>query len=48
VEWNPGIEGKILLLREGGISDPIGGDLDGYRACAREIEAAIQDILKGF
>ncbi len=48
VEWNPGIEGKILLLREGGISDPIGGDLEGYRACAREIEAAIQDILKGF
>ena len=48
VEWNPGIESKILLLREDGISDPIGGDLEAYRTCAHEIEAAIQDILKGF
>jgi hypothetical protein len=48
VEWNPGIESKVLLLREDGISDPIGGDLEAYRTCAREIEAAIQDILKDF
>jgi tRNA threonylcarbamoyl adenosine modification protein (Sua5/YciO/YrdC/YwlC family) len=48
IQWNPGIESKVSLLKEGGIFDPIGGDLEGYRACAREIEEAIQEILKGF
>lgn len=48
VRWNPGIESRVQLLRGEGISDPIGGDLDTYRSCAREIEEAIQKILEGF
>ncbi len=48
IQWNPGIESKIRLLSREGISDPIGGDLETYRACAREIEAAIQEVLEGF
>jgi len=48
VQWNPGIEHKVKLLREGGIADPIGGDRETYRACAREIEAAIAGVLEGF
>ncbi len=48
IQWNPGIESKIQLLTSEGISDPIGGDLETYRACAGEIEASIQKILEGF
>jgi len=46
-EWSPESEGKIRLLNERGIADPIGGDLSGYEACAVEIEKALTEILKG-
>jgi protein arginine phosphatase len=48
VEWNPGIESKIRTLASRGITDPIGGSVETYRACAREIETAIREILEGF
>jgi L-threonylcarbamoyladenylate synthase len=48
IEWDPEIEGKVRLLTEGGIADPIGGDIAAYRACAREIEGAVGRILDGF
>lgn len=48
VQWNPGIEPKVELVSEGGIADPMGGDLETYRRCAQDIEASIQAILKGF
>jgi hypothetical protein len=33
------------MLLEEGITDPVGGDLEIYRRCAREIEEAILGIL---
>jgi L-threonylcarbamoyladenylate synthase len=46
--WDPAIDSKVRLLAENGIVDPIGGDVETYRACAREIEGAIVRILEGF
>ncbi len=46
-EWSPGSEEKIRLLSDQGIADPIGGDVEGYRACAGVIERALIEILKG-
>ena len=48
VDWDPAIASKARLLAEKGIGDPIGGDLETYRACARQIEAGINEILEGF
>jgi len=36
---------RLDMLLEDGITDPVGGDLDTYRRCADEIEAAIVRIL---
>lgn len=44
----PGAGEKVSLLGEAGISDPIGGDLETYRKCAREIDEAVQKILRDF
>lgn len=41
-EWiedkTPGLTGKVRLLKEEGIDDPIGKPLDDYRYCAMEIK----------
>ena len=47
-QWTPGIRVPDPPPPERGILDPIGGDLETYRACAREIGAAIAAILEGF
>ncbi len=41
-----GDSGRIQLLASESISDPIGADIDGYRRCAEEIEAALLRILE--
>jgi protein-tyrosine phosphatase len=37
---------RIQLLASKSVSDPIGSDIDGYRHCADEIEAALARILE--
>jgi L-threonylcarbamoyladenylate synthase len=44
----PSVSSRILLLTPGEISDPVGSDLETYRACADEIEAAVERLLEGF
>lgn len=44
----PGLDRKLFLLSSRDISDPIASGIDGYRACANEIEAAVLTILEGF
>ncbi|HIA27343.1 MAG TPA: threonylcarbamoyl-AMP synthase [Planctomycetes bacterium] len=41
LEWNGTLEGRVFLINDTGISDPIGGDMDTYRRCADEIESAV-------
>lgn len=41
-----GIDGnKVSLLKEGGISDPFGGDTQTYRKCRDEITEAVNSIF---
>ena len=37
---------KVFLLREGGVSDPFGGDLDTYRKCRDQITDSINGIFE--
>lgn len=43
LEWNKSLEGKVHLITDNGISDPIGGNLETYRLCAGEIDDAISE-----
>jgi hypothetical protein len=42
------MERKLQLLSDRDISDPIGLDVNGYRSCAEEIEAGLEDIILDF
>ncbi|MGQ9589215.1 MAG: L-threonylcarbamoyladenylate synthase [Planctomycetota bacterium] len=42
---DPAERPKLSMLQEEGIIDPLGGDLEAYRECAREIEKAILRVL---
>ena len=42
------LRGKLGLLAERDISDPIGLDANGYRNCADEIEAGLEKIVESF
>ena len=44
-ELPPDRRPRLDMLLEEGITDPVGGDLEIYRRCAREIEEAILGIL---
>ena len=48
LQVSPHAQPKVQLLNEEGVSDPIGGDLETYRNCAREIETSVKEILKQF
>ena len=48
LQVSPHAQAKVQLLNEEGVSDPIGGDLETYRNCAREIETSVKEILKQF
>jgi len=40
--WDPGLAGRIHVISDTGISDPIGGDRETYRRCALEIERELE------
>jgi tRNA threonylcarbamoyl adenosine modification protein (Sua5/YciO/YrdC/YwlC family) len=40
-----GARPRLEMLLESGITDPVGGDIETYRVCAREIEEAVLRIL---
>lgn len=42
----PEAEKKTVLLCEGGVSDPFGGDLSVYRECFAEIRKALENLLE--
>ena len=42
------LRGKLSLLAERDISDPIGLDVNGYRICADEIETGLEKIVESF
>ena len=42
------MERKLRLVAERDISDPIGLDINGYRNCADEIDAGLEEIMRGF
>ncbi|MFQ5654754.1 MAG: L-threonylcarbamoyladenylate synthase [Planctomycetota bacterium] len=51
IQWHPEIVTKVHLIREEGIPDPIGGDIDAYEGCAADIEEALsrtwlQEVLE--
>ena len=48
LQVSPHAQAKVQLLNEEGVSDPICGDLETYRHCAREIEPSVKEILKQF
>ncbi len=48
VQSDPSAEEKTRLLNEGGVVDPIGGDVDTYRNCADEIERGVRRVLESF
>jgi protein-tyrosine phosphatase len=43
----PAARPRIDQLSPEGITDPVGGDMETYRQCAREIDAAIRRVLGG-
>lgn len=44
IEHNfPDAAGKLQLINDTGVSDPIGGDAEIYRRCAEEIERALEN-----
>lgn len=46
VEAFPELEPRVALLDPDGVADPIGGSLEVYRACAQQIEAALEPLLE--
>ena len=42
----PDVESRLELISTDGISDPVGGSLDLYRRCAREIETNVLRLLE--
>jgi protein-tyrosine-phosphatase len=44
-ELPPHARPRIDQLADEGITDPVGGDIETYRQCLREIDAAIRRIL---
>lgn len=44
-ELEPSERPRLDMLREDGVVDPVGGDLETYRQCLRDIEEAILGIL---
>ena len=42
------MERKLLLTAERDVSDPIGLDINGYRSCADEIDAGLEEIMREF
>jgi len=44
-DMDPGARPRLEMLLEAGITDPVGGDIETYRSCAKEIEKAILRIL---
>jgi len=44
-ELDPKARPQLDMLEEDGIVDPVGGDIETYRQCAQEIEAALERIL---
>ena len=47
LELVPEAERKTKLLAPGGIPDPVGEDLEGYRQVLRQIEKALREIWRG-
>jgi tRNA threonylcarbamoyl adenosine modification protein (Sua5/YciO/YrdC/YwlC family) len=45
--WRPASAPILALLSAEDILDPIGSDLDAYRACADQIETAVKHIIEG-
>jgi protein-tyrosine phosphatase len=43
--WWPELAGKVTLIDEAGIPDPIGGPVELYRECADRIEARLDGII---
>lgn len=44
-EIEPAKRPRLEMLSSDGVNDPVGAGLEAYRACVREIEAALLDIL---
>jgi len=46
-QWTSALRtGKQVRVLGGGIADPYGGDLESYRNCAREMQTALEDLLR--
>jgi protein-tyrosine phosphatase len=45
LDWWPEIADRLIMVRDEGIPDPIGGSLELYRACAQEIESGFDRII---
>lgn len=46
-EIEPTTRPQLYMLGDRGVHDPVGGDLETYRRCADEVEAAVLKILPG-
>lgn len=45
--WHPKLSGHIVPFDEkGDVKDPMGGDLESFRACARHIEIVVEEIVR--
>lgn len=44
LEWDRDLAAKTHVITELGVSDPIGGSLETYQACAAEIENALREV----
>ncbi|MBI4584248.1 MAG: threonylcarbamoyl-AMP synthase [Planctomycetes bacterium] len=44
----PHLEEKLSMLAEESVADPIGGNIDAYWQCAREIEEGVRRVLENF
>ena len=40
------VEDRLSMFAETGVADPVGGGLDTYQQCAREIEEQVARLLK--
>lgn len=45
IEISPDSKDKVRLIKEGGILDPIGRDINTYRDCAKEIKESLYRII---
>jgi tRNA threonylcarbamoyl adenosine modification protein (Sua5/YciO/YrdC/YwlC family) len=45
-DLEPSAQPRLERLCEEGVTDPVGGDIETYRRCAREIDTAVRRVLR--